>query len=325
MTFAALTTSLLSPMVLLFFVGMIARTIKSDLEFPEGLYATLTMYLLLAIGLKGGYKLSITPFHEFLIPGIAALSLGLIIPVIAYFVLRSLGKFDITNAAALAAHYGSVSAVTFAEALAFHDNMKMTYEGFMPSLLTIMEVPAIIVAIYIARISLKKQNPSSVPAGGLMKELLGGKSSFLLIAGLFVGFMSGERGWQQVTPFFDAPFRGILALFLLEAGIVTAQRFGDLKKVGVFLIFFGITMPILHALLGIYLGYLAGLSIGGATILGVLAASASYIAAPAAVRTSLPGANPTYYLTASLAITFPFNIIVGLPLYHSMALWIFGS
>lgn len=325
MIFDALTTSLLSPMVLLFFVGMIARTIKSDLEFPEGLYATLTMYLLLAIGLKGGYKLSITPFQEFLLPGIAALALGLIIPVIAYLVLRSLGKFDITNAAALAAHYGSVSAVTFAEALAFHDNMNLSYEGFMPSLLTIMEVPAIILSIYIAKTALSRQNPSSVQTGGIIRELLGGKSSLLLIAGLLVGLISGEKGWQQVTPFFDAPFRGILALFLLEAGIVTAQRFGDLKKVGGFLILFGVTMPVLHAVFGIYLGYLAGLSVGGATILGVLAASASYIAAPAAIRTSLPDANPTYYLTASLAITFPFNIVIGLPLYHFIALWIFGS
>lgn len=319
----ALFTSLLSPMVLLFFVGIIARTIKSDLAFPEGLYATLTMYLLLAIGLKGGYKLSITPWEEFVLPGMAAIALGVIIPVIAYAILRFAGRFDITNAAALAAHYGSVSAVTFAEALAFHDNLHLPYEGFMPSLLTVMEVPAIIIAIAIARFSLRRKDDAAVPRGGLMKELLGGKSSLLLIAGLAVGYLSGEKGWTQVSPFFETPFRGILALFLLEAGIVTAERFGDLKKVGAFLAVFGIVLPVFNGTFGIILGQWAGLSMGGATILGVLAASASYIAAPAAVRSALPEANPTYYLTAALAITFPFNIIIGLPLYHAIALHLF--
>lgn len=324
MPIEALIVSLLSPMVLLFFVGIIASLIKSDLKFPEELYSTLTMYLLLAIGLKGGYKLSITPFDEFWKPGVAALLLGMIIPLISYAILRSIGKFDIANAAALAAHYGSVSAVTFAEAIAFHDNMQLPYEGFMPSLLTIMEVPAIIIAIFMARYFLREKGGSGTPAGKIFKELLGGKSSLLLIAGLLVGWISGERGWHQVSPFFDTPFRGILALFLLEAGIVTAQRFQDLRKVGAFLIVFGIGMPLFNAVFGIALGHAAGLSLGGATILGVLAASASYIAAPAAVRSALPEASPTIYLTASLAITFPFNIIIGLPLYHAFAVWLFS-
>ncbi len=352
MELQALVISLLSPMVLAFVLGIVATALKSDLKFPEELYTALTIYLLVAIGLKGGYKLSITPFSEFIYPALAALVLGLVIPIWAYQILLRMGKFDIANSAAIAAHYGSVSAVTFGEAIAFHDNLKaalleqnpqMTeealklaggiYEGFMPGLLTIMEFPAIIVAILTARIASARlatagdvaESNGDGSLGKVMQELIAGKSSLLLIGFLIIGIICGKRGWEQVAPFFDAPFRGILALFLLEAGLVTGRRLGDLKKVGGFLIGFGIVMPILHAVLGIYLGKLAGLSLGGATILGVLAASASYIAAPAACRVALPQASPTYYLTASLAITFPFNIIVGLPLYHYFAKLFYGA
>jgi hypothetical protein len=150
-------------------------------------------------------------------------------------------------------------------------------------------------------------------------ELLAGKSSVLLIGFLVIGFFIGNSGWEQVAPLFDTPFKGILTLFLLEAGLIVGERLNELKKGGLFLVGFGIVFPVLHAMLGIFLGHLAGLGLGGATILGVLAASASYIAAPAACRVALPEANPSYYLTAALAITFPFNIIIGLPLYHTMA------
>ncbi len=346
MEIQALVVSLLSPMVLAFVLGIVATAMKSDLKFPEELYTSLTIYLLVAIGLKGGYKLSITPFSEFIYPALAALVLGVVIPIWSYQILLRLGKFDIANSAAIAAHYGSVSAVTFGEALAFHDNLKVAlleqnpqmteealklaggvYEGFMPGLLTIMEFPAIIIAILTARIAAGKSSQSNGEAsfGKVMQELIASKSNLLMLGFLLVGFIAGKRGWEQVAPFFDLPFRGILALFLLEAGLVTGRRLGDLKKVGGFLVGFGIVMPILHALLGIYLGKLAGLSLGGATILGVLSASASYIAAPAACRVALPQASPTYYLTASLAITFPFNIIVGLPLYHYFAKILYGT
>ncbi|PIO46992.1 MAG: sodium-dependent bicarbonate transport family permease [[Chlorobium] sp. 445] len=346
MEIQALIVSLLSPMVLAFVLGIVATAMKSDLKFPEELYTSLTIYLLVAIGLKGGYKLSITPFSEFIYPALAALVLGIIIPIWSYQILLRLGKFDIANSAAIAAHYGSVSAVTFGEAIAFHDNLKVAlleqnpqmteealklaggvYEGFMPGLLTIMEFPAIIIAILTARIAAGKSSQSNgePSLGKVMQELIAGKSNLLMLGFLVVGFIAGKRGWEQVAPFFDLPFRGILALFLLEAGLVTGRRLGDLKKVGVFLIGFGIVMPILHAVLGIYLGKLAGLSLGGATILAVLSASASYIAAPAACRVALPQASPTYYLTASLAITFPFNIIIGLPLYHYFAKLLYGT
>jgi hypothetical protein len=353
MGFQDIAVSLLSPMVLAFILGIIATLVKSDLKFPEELYMALTIYLLVAIGLKGGYKLSISSVSEFWKPSIVAVVICVLIPIWSYWILHKWGKFDVPNAAAIAAHYGSVSAVTFAEAIAFHDNLKAewleqnptlsesalaamgaTYEGFMPSLLTIMEVPGILVALFIARtskMSLAVANggqldeEENAKVGAVLRELLSGKSSLLLIGCLVIGVLAGKRGWEQVAPLFDTPFRGVLTLFLLEAGLVTGRRLADLKKVGGFLIGFGLIMPILHAVLGILLGKLAGLSMGGATILGVLSASASYIAAPAAVRVALPEASPTYFLTASLAVTFPFNIIIGLPLYHLIAKTIYGA
>lgn len=350
----ALFASLLAPMCLAFILGVVATRVKSDLKFPEELYTTLTIYLLVAIGMKGGYKLSISTFAEFWKPGLAAVVLGVAIPVWCYFLLRKVGKFDVVNAAALAAHFGSVSAVTFSEALAFHDTLRTAvtlpagiqldtpeavpflkaagvaggwYEGFMPSLLTIMEVPAILVAIIIARMNREQRSTpgDEAPFSEVLRELFAGKSTLLLLGFMAIGFVSGKKGWEQVSPFLDVPFRGVLTLFLLEAGLVTGRRIGDLKKVGPFLVAFGIVMPVLHALLGILLGKACGMSPGGATILGVLAASASYIAAPAACRVALPKASPTLYLTASLAITFPFNIVIGLPLYHYFAKLVYGG
>lgn len=238
--------------------------------------------------------------------------------------MRRAGKFDVYNSAALAAHYGSVSAVTFSAALAFHESLQIPFEGFMPSMLAMMEIPAILIGISLARINAPmSDNKEQVPLKEVARELFAGKSSLLLLGFLIIGFFVGKTGWEQVSPLFDVPFKGILTLFLLEAGLVAGRKLSDLKKGGLFLVGFGILFPIIHAVIGIYLGQLAGLSLGGATILGTLAASASYIAAPAACRVALPEANPSYYLTSALAITFPFNITVGLPLYHEIAKMIF--
>ena len=312
--------SILSPMVLAFLLGIIASRIKSDLKFPDSLYQSLTIYLLIAIGMKGGYKLSLASFSEVFQPAVVAISLCCAIPLWTYWLMRKVGKFDVHNSAALAAHYGSVSAVTFSAALAYHESLNISYEGFMPSMLAMMEIPAILIGISLARINAQaSESNRQVPLKEVARELLAGKSSLLLLGFLLIGFMVGKNGWEQVAPLFDVPFKGVLTLFLLEAGLVAGRKLSDLKKGGIFLIGFGIIFPVLHAVLGIFLGHLAGLSLGGATILGVLAASASYIAAPAACRVALPEANPSYYLTAALAITFPFNIMFGLPLYHEIA------
>jgi hypothetical protein len=323
MELQAILGNLLSPMILAFLLGIAATLLKSDLKFPEELYLSLTIYLLIAIGLKGGYKLSLVPFAEVYKPLGFALILGALIPVWSFVILRYLGHFDVPNAAAIAAHYGSVSAATFSATLAFLDAHQTAYEGYMPGLLAVLEVPAILVAIFLAKLLDKSGKTGSLSE--VMRELLTGKSTVLLVGCLAIGLLAGKSGWEQVAPFFDTPFRGILMLFLMEAGLVTGRRLKDLKRVGVFLIGFGILMPFLHALLGLVVAKWSGLSMGGAMIFAVLMSSASYIAAPAACRVALPQASPTYYLTASLAVTFPFNIIVGLPIYYELAEWFYRA
>jgi hypothetical protein len=314
-----LRINLLSPMVLAFALGIVATLVRSDLKFPGELYTALSIYLLLAIGLKGGVELSVTPMAQFLPPALATLALGCAVPIWSYLIVRRVGKLDIANAAALAAHYGSVSAVTFIATQSYLQTLGVPFEGFTPTLVAILEVPAIVIALIIANRALSTGKAKRAPWGRVLHEIMAGRSILLLLGGTVVGYFTGPEGMEQVSPFFVDPFRGVLTLFLLELGMVASRRFGDLVSVGPFLLGFGIVMPVLHGLLGALAGSFAGMTVGGSTILAVLAASASYIAAPAAVRIALPQANPSYYLTASLAITFPFNLIVGIPLYHAFA------
>ncbi len=323
--FNSLFASLSSPMVLAFLLGIIATVVKSDLKFPEGWYLGLTAYLLFAIGIKGGLKLSNVSFDQIVKPASFAILICMMIPVWSYFILNKLGKFDVANSAAIAAHYGSVSAVTFSEATSFLDLMKVDYEGYMSSMLAIMEIPAIIIAIFMSKVLKEEKTSESSNMKKVLHELLTGKGTILLVGGIIIGMVGGKKGYDQVAPLFDGPFRGMLTLFLLEVGLVTGRRLADLKKAGWFLIFFGLAMPLVHGTIGVYLGNLAGLSVGGSTLFGVLCASASYIAAPASVRIAIPEASPTYYLTASLAITFPFNVTIGLPVYYTIAKTIHGG
>lgn len=335
----SLFESLLSPMVLAFLLGLVAVWVRSDLRIPEQFYAAMTIYLLFGIGLKGGAKLDGVALADFARPAGAALLLCLAIPVWSFAILRRLGRFGAADAAAVAAHYGSVSVVTFGASLAFLEARGVAHEGFLPALLAVMEVPGILVALLLAR-QVRAGSPVPVPAtavgivpapvvagdwGRVVHELFASKGILLLVGGLVIGLLSGQKGYAQVGPFFDAPFRGVLALFLLELGLAAGRRLGDLRQAGAFLAGFAVVMPLLHGLLGVGLGRLTGLSLGGATVLGVLAASASYIAAPAAVRVALPQANPALYLSASLAVTFPFNVVVGIPVYFAFARWLFGS
>ena len=331
-----LQSGLLSPMVLAFVLGAVAALVRSDLKIPESLHAALTIYLLFAIGVKGGAKLEGVHPADLAGPLTAALALCLAIPVWSFAILRRLGGFDAVNAGAIAAHYGSVSVVTFGAALAFLDSRHIAHEPFMPALLAVMEVPAILVALYLVRRTEAK--PGVVPATalgflpaagggdrGLFRELLTSKGIVLLLGGMVIGRVSGKAGFEQVAPLFDTPFRGVLTLFLLEVGLVAGQRVRDLRTAGPFLAAFAILMPVFHGLLGVWLGHTVGLGVGGATVLGTLAASASYIAAPAAVRVALPSANPALYLTSALAITFPFNVVVGIPTYFAFASWLYAA
>lgn len=307
-------------MVLAFVLGIIATLVKSDLKFPEELYVALTIYLLFAIGMKGGMKLEGMSLSVVGLPLAAAVFLSVVIPLWSFFVLRGLVKLDVINSAAVAAHYGSVSAVTFSAVLAFLENSKVAVEGFAPALLAVMEAPAIIIAVFLA---MKMNGGGGATQPGdfkrLLHDLLAGKGIILLLGGLAIGFVSGHKGFEQVAPFFDAPFKGVLVLFLLEVGLVTGRRLRDMKSAGWRLVAFALVMPVIHGFIGALLGKWCGLSVGGTTVLATLAASASYIAAPAAVRIALPQASPALYLTSSLALTFPFNVTLGIPLYHTFA------
>lgn len=318
--FDLLQANLLSPVILCFVLGIIATSLNSDLELPDAFIVAMSIYLLLAIGLKGGVEISKASLDELIGPLIATLALGFAVPAWCYLILRKAGRFSVEDSAALSAHYGSCSVVTFIAAATFLTSVGHPPEGFMPSLVAVLEVPAIVLSLLIARVASGKQQRWR----DMFHETLTGRSVLLLLGGLVIGFLVREQGYAEVELLFSKAFKGILCLYLLELGVKAAGRFGDLRKAGLFLAAFAIVMPILHAGLGIWLGKLAGLGLGGATIMGVLAASASYIAAPAAVRIALPEANPAFYLTASLGITFPFNLTVGIPLYYAFAKQLFG-
>lgn len=309
-----LTTNILSPMVLAFVLGFVAVLLKSNLKLPEGLYTGLSIYLLFAIGLKGGYALSEVPVSDVWKPFVATVAIGIVTPFLAYFVSRRFGKLDRINSAALAAHYGSVSAVTFIAANTFAKMNNLQPEGFMPALVAVLEIPAIFFAIWLVL----RRRPG-VSFRPLVHEILSGRASILLIGGLLIGLISTPEGINQVNPLFGDLFYGALTIFLLEMGLIAGEKVSLLKQQTFFLISFGILVPLVNGTIGTAAGILAGLSPGGAGILGAMSASASYIAAPAAVRIMLPEANSSLYLTGAIVVTFPFNLIIGIPIYLEIA------
>ena len=325
-----LRVNLLSPLTLAFALGVFARIIRSELSLPRDLYAGLSIYLLLALGLKGGVELSHSSLSAIAGPVAITLLMGCLTPISAYLILRRLGHFSISDSAGIAAHYGSVSAVTFIAAQQFTNSVGTQAEGFMPTLLTLLEIPGILIALSIGAFRLaattkidSARDPAILPrpVSEIAHELLTSRSMVLLVGGLVIGTIVGEQGWQPVQPVFEGLFKGLLTLFLLELGLAAGSRLRDLRQTGFFLLGFGIVVPILHGSLGALLGSWAWLSVGGCTVLAAMVGSASYIAAPPAVRMTLPEANPTYYLTASLAITFPFNLLAGIPIYYQVAMW----
>jgi uncharacterized protein len=305
------------PIVLFFMLGLAAGLARSDLRLPGAIYEFLSVILLLAIGLKGGVELAQQSLLVLLPQVLAVIVMGLALPLAAYPVLRGLGQFGRADAASIAAHYGSVSVGTYAVAVAWLASRDIPFEEHMPLLLVLLEMPAIIVGILLAR---------GVASGTnwklLGREVLLGKSIVLLGGGLLIGWAAGPVALAPISGLFFDLFHGVLALFLLEMGLVAAGQFGSLRRHGAFIAGFGVLFPLFGALVGGVLGWQLGLSVGGTTLLATLAASASYIAVPAAMRLALPEANPALSLAASLAVTFPFNILVGIPLYQHFAEWL---
>lgn len=313
-TWDIVTLNLGSPAVQAFVLGVLAALIKSDLRFPEQVTSFLSSYLLFAIGLKGGLRLRDAGLDELVGPVIATVALGLATPVVAYVVGCRFMRLDVANAASIAAHYGSVSAVTFTAAESLTRSAGTLTEGFIPALVAVMEIPGIVVALVIAARAMGGRSLKLA-----LHEVVTGKSVVLLIGGLMIGVLSPTESIAKVEPFFVDLFMGFLCFFLLDLGTLAGQRMALLRKSGLRLIGAAIAMPIVLGAAGVVAGTLAGMSVGGATVLGVMAASASYIAAPAAVRVGLPEADLGYSLGAALGITFPFNLVIGIPLCAEIA------
>lgn len=313
--------NLTSVSVLVFALGFVAARFKSDIRIPEPVYQIISVYLLFGIGLKGGVALRNSSASGLALPLIATIILGTLIPILAFIALRLIKNLNEIDRGAISAHYGSTSLVTFTAALVFLENAQVSYEGFATALLTIMEVPGIIVGIFLATRHLNRK----VSWSESLREAILGKTVVLLLGGLIIGAISGDAGYEKVAPFFVNILPGILALFLMHLGFLAGAKAHAIKEVGPGLAIFAIAFPIFAGTLGVIGGALSGLSVGGATILGVLCASASYIAAPAAVQIAIPEANPSLSITSSLAITFPFNLLIGIPLMKALALVFVGS
>jgi hypothetical protein len=302
------------PVIWFFVLGMAAGLLRSELRLPPAIYDLLSMLLLLTIGLKGGVELARSPFAGVFPQMLAVLAMGFVLPLFIFPAARMFGRLPQADAASIAAHYGSVSVATYAVGVSFLDDRGVGFDSQLPLFLVLLEVPAIMVGILLAR-GLR----GGARWGALAHEIFLGKSIVLLVGGLAIGWLAGPDGVTPIAPLFFDLFKGVLALFLLEMGLIAASQAQTLRRHGLFLVAFGTLVPLPMAMIGAALGWLIGLSVGGATLLAVLAGSASYIAAPAAMRIAVPDANPSLSLTASLGVTFPFNIFLGIPLYHAAA------
>lgn len=309
-----IVSNILNPPVLFFFLGMTAVFVKSDLEIPPPVPKFLSLYLLFSIGFKGGVELvksGIT--QEVILTLVAAMLMACVVPIYTFFILKL--KLDTYDAAAIAATYGSISAVTFITASAFLSELGITFDGFMVAALALMESPAIIVGLILVNIFTTDSDKRDLSWSEVLQEAFLNSSVFLLVGSLLIGILTGEHGWQVLEPFTQGLFYGVLTFFLLDMGLVAARRIKDLQKTGFFLISFAILIPIVNASVGLAIARFISMSQGDALLFAVLCASASYIAVPAAMRMTVPEANPSLYVSTALAVTFPFNIIVGIPLY----------
>ncbi len=319
MEFDLILSNILNPPVLFFFVGMAAVLLKSDLEIPQPLPKLFSLYLLMAIGFKGGYEITESGFNlEIEETLLAAVFMACVVPIYSFFILRL--KLDTYNAAAIAATYGSISAVTFITASAFLTKLGMDFGGHMVAALALMESPAIVVGIVLVKKFAPREQTEdgeteTMDWGDVLREACLNGSVFLLIGSLIIGLLTGAPGWEKLKPFTQDSFYGVLCFFLLDMGLIAARRIQEVAKAGFFVIGFSLIMPILNAAIGIGLSRLIGISEGNALLLAVLCASASYIAVPAAMRMTIPEANPSLYISMALALTFPFNIIIGIPVY----------
>jgi hypothetical protein len=335
--------TLLDPAILFFVFGVLAGTVKSNLEIPPAISRFLSLYLLMALGLKGGFALAQSGLTAEVGAGLAAaIGLAVVVPLVGYSILKHvLSGFD---AAAVAATYGSVSAVTFVTAVQYLENQDITYGGHMAAAMALMESPAIIMAVMLANALRQRAvastpvviqpgggcamtgqpGPSGFPLGKVLHESFTDGAQLLLLGAMAVGLLTGESGKAAMQPFSGDLFKGMLAFFLLDMGLMAARNLSQLKGTSPWLMAYAIAGPLTHASLALCLAWMLGLPLGDATLLMVLAASASYIAVPAVLRHAIPEANPSLYFGLSLGITFPLNILLGIPFYTHVAQALLG-
>lgn len=334
-------SNLLTPVVLFFLFGIVAARIKSDLRIPEAISEFLPIYLLMAIGLHGGIQMRNTGFETMFVPMLVAIGLSLLFTLNHYQILRRLGKFNLFDSYALASTYGAVGAVTFSVGLSFLKNQGVTSEGYLTAILAVLEPVAFILAIFLTNMAVSKEiknkkrsidglnsQESKLEMGieetktnlkQVLHESVTGKAIVVLLGSIIIGYVIGEQGFSSISLVFDELFTGAIVIFLIEMGIIAGQRLDDIKKVGLFLIIFSVTMPTFNGILGVLVSTLLGLSLGGSVMFGLLLASASFIAAPAVLRHAIPQAKPSLYITSALGITFPYNIIALLPIMYMVS------
>ena len=343
-------STILTPLVLFFILGIIAVRVKSDLKIPDQIITIISIYLLAAIGLHGGIEMRKVGLESMIIPLGVAVGMAIVFVLFQYQILRRLGKLSIFDSAAIAGTYGSVSVGTFSVGLSFLRTQGIEAEGFLAAILAVLEPTGLITGLLLANIASTKvkksknsqsdsklnlENNSTEKLTGIItrptensklsviiKETITGQAILILLSTIVIGFLIGYDGFQKIKIVYEDAFIGVLSIYLLQMGIIAAQRLDAIKKNGVFLLLFAILLPLLCGSLGVFVATHIGLSIGGSLLFGLLLASASYIAAPAVLRTALPQANPSLYLTTSLGITFPFNIIVNIPILFSLSVFL---
>lgn len=336
--FAIVQANILTPVVLFFILGIVAARVKSDLKIPEAISAILPIYLLAAIGLHGGIEMRRTGLENIAITILVAVALSVAITVYHYQILRRLGKFNIFDSYAVAATYGSVGAITFSVGLTFLRNLNVESEGFLAGVLAVLEPVSLTFCIFMVNrfvskfkqsqtdeiTEIKEEKVGAVEQTNnalrqVLRDTITGKAIIVLLGSIVIGYLIGEHGFRPIKLLFEDLFAGALVIFLIEMGLIAGQRLGDVKKVGIFLLVFAILVPTLNGIIGVVVAKYLGLSLGGSVMFGFLLASASFIAAPAVLRTAIPRANPSLYITAGLGITFPYNIIVLLPIIFTLA------
>ena len=315
-------SNMASPAILFFILGVIAASVKSDLEIPDSIGSAITLYILVSIGIKGGVSVSKTGIEGLIIYVLAAVVIGIIITTLVYIIMSKIG-FDASNAGSIAGHYGACSSVTLTSTLVFLQQIGANFEEFVPALYPFMDTAALITAIILGYTDLKKKSTETDKSEYAIKDILRisitAKSTLLIFGGFLIGLISGVEGTKSLMPFYENLFKGVFTVFMLDIGLLTGSRLYELKNVRPITFLLAIILPPIHAIIAITIATFIGLSPGGATIFAALAGGASYITAPAVMRDTFPDANPSLALAIALGIVFPFNIILGIPFYYHVA------